>query len=200
MAIKLGGVESEIKKKGLIKGLFLGVIVVIMHISSFYYMTGTVDSHPLLVLPGSFIFTIVIPLICIILFTLNIRKSIGGYWSFRQAATAIFIMLFTTCILLTIGRDILFVKLVEPQMVRKIGGVMVESRMRKDQLDGLTQAQIAKDLVVTKANFNMPANVNPWTIVASNLPENIILTFVLAIIFTAIFKKDRPLSNVDSIG
>jgi hypothetical protein len=192
MAIKFGGVESEIKKKGFIKGLFLGVIVAAMHIASFYYMTGTVDSHPLLVLPGSFVFTIVIPLIVIILFILNIRKSIGGYWSFRQAVTAIFIMLFTTYVLLTIGRDILFVKLVEPHMVQKIGAVMIESRSRKDQLDGMSPAQVAKDLVVTKSNFNIPANVNTWDVIESNLPENIILTFVLAVIFTAIFKKDRP--------
>jgi len=192
MAIKFGGVESEIKKKGFIKGLFLGVIVVMMHIASFYYMTGTVDSHPLLVLPGSFVFTIVIPLIVIILFILNIRKSIGGYWSFREAVTAIFIMLFTTYVLLTIGRDVLFVKMVEPHMVQKIGAVMIESRTRKDQLDGMTPAQIAKDMVVTKSNFNIPANVNTWDVIASNLPENIILTFILAVIFTAIFKKDRP--------
>jgi len=193
MAIKFGGVESDIKKKGFIKGIFLGVIVAIMHIASFYYMTSTVDSHPLLVLPGSFVFTIVIPLIVIILFILNIRKSIGGYWSFRQAVTAIFIMLFTTYILLTIGRDILFVKLAEPHMVQKIGAVMIESRARKDQLDGMPPAQIAKDVVVTKSNFNIPANVNTYDVIASNLPENIILTFILAILFTAIFKKDRPI-------
>jgi hypothetical protein len=191
MAIKLGGVDSEVKKKGLIKGLFLGLIVVIMNIVSFYYLTGTVESHPLLVLPASFIFTIVIPLIAVILFTLDIRKSIGGYWSFRQAATAIFIMLFTTYILLTIGRDILFVKLVEPNMVQKIGAVMVESRMRKDQLDGMTQAQITKDLAFEKATFNVPVDNNPMLIVES-IPENILVIFVLAIILTAIFKKERP--------
>jgi len=200
MAIKLGGVENEIKKKGLIKGVFLGLIVVMMHIASFYYMTTTVHSHPLLVLPGSFIFTIIIPLIFIILFIFNIRKSIGGYWSFRQAATAIFIMLFTTYIFLTIGRDILFVKLVEPHMVQKIGAVMIESRTRKDQLDGMTAAEVTKDLVVTKANFNFPATINPWAVIESNLAENIILIFVLAIIFTAIFKKDPPILNHDSIG
>jgi len=154
-------------------------------------MTGTVDSHPLLVLPASFIFTIVIPLITVILFILNIRKSIGGYWSFRQAATAIFIMLFTTYILLTVGRDILFVKLAEPNMVQKIGAVMIESRTRKDQMDGMTQAQITQDLTVTKANFNMPVNKDPWAIIES-IPENILVIFVLAVIFTAIFKKDPP--------
>lgn len=191
MAIKFGGVESEIKKKGFVKGIFLGCIVVLVNILSFYYMTGTVESHPLLVLPGSFILTIVIPLVAVILFVLNIRKSIGGYWSFRQAATAIFIMLFTTYIMLTIGRDILFVKLVEPNMVQKIGAVMVESRMRKDQLDGMTPAQITKDLAFEKSNFNVQADNSQWAIVES-IPENILITFVLAIILSAIFKKERP--------
>ena len=191
MAIKFGGVESGIKKKGFIKGIFLGLIVVAMHIASFYYMTGTVEWHPLLVLPASFVFTIIIPLAFIIAFIFNIRKSIGGYWSFRQAATAIFIMLFTTYVMLTIGRDILFVKLAEPHMVQKIGAVMIRSRELKDKFDGMTPAQIDKDLVVTKQNFNIPPNVNPWTVVLSNLPENIILTFVLAIIFTAIFRRER---------
>jgi len=109
-------------------------------------------------------------------------------------------MLFTTYIFLTIGRDILFVKLVEPHMVQKIGAVMIESRTRKDQLDGMTAAEVTKDLVVTKANFNFPATINPWAVIESNLAENIILIFVLAIIFTAIFKKDPPILNHDSIG
>ena len=163
----------------------------VVNILSFYYMTGTVESHPLLVLPGSFILTIVIPLITIILFTLNIRKSIGGYWSFRQAVTSIFIMLFTTYIMLTIGRDILFVKLVEPNMVQKIGAVMVESRMRKDQLDGMSQAQITQDLAFEKKNFNVQADNGQWAIVES-IPENILITFVLAVMLSAIFKKERP--------
>ena len=191
MAFKLGGVDSGIKKKGLVKGLILGCIVVVVNILSFYYMTGTVESHPLLVLPGSFILTIVIPLITIILFTLNIRKSIGGYWSFRQAVTAIFIMLFTTYIMLTIGRDILFVKLVEPNMVQKIGGVMVESRMLKDRLDGMPQAQITQDLAFEKKNFSVQADNGQWAIVES-IPENILITFVLAVMLSAIFKKERP--------
>ncbi|MHB8207391.1 DUF4199 domain-containing protein [Mucilaginibacter sp.] len=191
MGFKLGGVDSNVKKKGLVKGLILGCIVVILNILSFYYMTGTVESHPLLVLPGSFILTIVIPLITIILFTLNIRGSIGGYWSFRQAVTAIFIMLFTTYIMLTIGRDILFVKLVEPNMVQKIGAVMVESRMRKDQLDGMSSAQIIQDLAFEKKNFSVQVDNGQWAIVES-IPENILITFVLAIMLAAIFKKERP--------
>jgi len=191
MAFKLGGVDSGVKKKGLVKGLFLGCIVVVVNILSFYYMTGTVESHPLLVLPGSFILTIVIPLITIILFTLNIRKSVGGYWSFRQAVTAIFIMLFTTYIMLTVGRDILFVKMVEPNMVQKIGAVMVESRMLKDKLDGMPQAQITQDLAFEKKNFSVQVDNGQWAIVES-IPENILITFVLAVILSAVFKKERP--------
>jgi len=94
--------------------------------------------------------------------------------------------------MLAIGRDILFVKLVEPHMVQKIGAVMIRSRELKDKFDGMTPAQIDKDLVVTKQNFNIPPNVSPLSVVLSNLPENIILTFVLAIIFTAIFRRERP--------
>ena len=191
MAFKLGGVDSGVKKKGLVKGRFLGCIVVVVNILSFYYMTGTVESHPLLVLPGSFILTIVIPLITIILFTLNIRKSVGGYWSFRQAVTAIFIMLFTTYIMLTVGRDILFVKMVEPNMVQKIGAVMVESRMLKDKLDGMPQAQITQDLAFEKKNFSVQVDNGQWAIVES-IPENILITFVLAVILSAVFKKERP--------
>lgn len=191
MAIKFGGVESEIKKKGFIKGLFLGVIVVAMHIVSFYYMTGTVHAYPLQVLPASFIFTIVIPLIFIIAFTLNIRKSVGGFWSFRQAVTAIFIMLFTTYVMLTIGRDMLFVKLAEPNMAQKIGAVMMESRMRKEQLDGIPQAQISRDLASEKKNFDIQVNNGSWAIIQS-IPENILIIFVLAIMLSAVFKKERP--------
>jgi hypothetical protein len=199
MAIKLGGVDNEVKKKGFIKGIFLGLIVVIGNILSFYYMVNTVQAHPLLVLPGSFIFTILIPLISIILFTLNIRKSIGGFWSFRQAVTAMFIMVFTTFTILTVGRDLLFVKLVEPNMVQKIGAVMMQSRMEKDQLDGMTPAQIDKDLAFEKTNFNVKADNDPMAIVRS-IPENILIIFVLAVMLAAIFKKEQPLLNTDSIG
>jgi Protein of unknown function (DUF4199) len=122
----------------------------------------------------------------------NARKKNGGYWSFKQAVTSAFIMFITSYVILTIGRDMLFTKLVEPNMASEIGKVMIDSRIAKDKAEGSTPDQINKDITEQKKNYNMQTESSSLPLI-ENIPENILMLFVLSIIFAAIFKKDPPL-------
>lgn len=192
MKISWGSSNAGIRKEGFVKGIFLGLIVLAGNIGSFYYIMNMAKSSSVLILLGAYALTILIPLGAIVLFMMNARKKNGGYWSFKQAVTSAFIMFITSYVILTLGRDMLFAKLVEPNMASKIGKVMIDSRIAKDKAEGSTPDQINKDITEQKKNYNMQTESSSLPLI-ENIPENILMLFVLSIIFAAIFKKEPPL-------
>ena len=192
MKISWGSADAEIKKDGFVKGLFLGIIVLTVNICSFYYILSMAKQSPVLILLGTYALTVLLPLVVITLFVLNARGKNGGYLTFKQVVISVFIMTLTSYGILLIGRDALFVKLIEPNMATKISKVMSDSRIAKEKAEGLTTDQINKDIIDKKQNYDLQGENNNLLII-ENIPENILMLFVLAILFAAIFKKERPI-------
>ena len=199
MKISWGSADAEIKKDGFVKGLFLGLIVLTVNIGSFYYIMSMAKQSPVLILLGTYALTILLPLVVITLFVLNARGKNGGYFTFKQAVTSVFIMTLTSYGILLIGRDALFVKLVEPNMAAKISKVMSDSRIVKEKAEGLNADQINKDIIEKKQNYDLQGENNSLLII-ENIPENILMLFVLAILFAAVFKKERPFLAEKAVG
>jgi hypothetical protein len=191
MKISWGTVDAEIKKNGFIKGLFLGLIVLTVNIGSFYYIIGMAKQSPVLILSGTYALTVLVPLVVIALFVLNARSKNGGYFTFKQVVISVFIMTLTSYGILLIGRDALFSKFVEPDMATKISKVMSDSRISKEKVEGVSTDRINKDIIEKKQNYDFRGENNNLLIV-ENIPENILMLFVLAILFAAAFKKDPP--------
>ncbi|MBD1392331.1 DUF4199 domain-containing protein [Mucilaginibacter glaciei] len=183
--------DQQIRKQALTKGLLLGIIMSVLSIFSFYYITSMVTSL-LLITVGPFIISAVLPLVVAILFSFDLRKAIGGFWNFKQAVTGIFIMFFAAYLIQYLLVSLLFAKVIEPQMVEKtktamttaVSGMLEKSNASQNDIDAKMediqkQFDAQKDPTVAKQ--------------FQSFAISILFVFVVALIFAAFFKKERPL-------
>jgi hypothetical protein len=124
---------------------------------------------------------------------IGLRKEIGGFWVFKQAVTGIFIMFFVANLLSFIGRDLLFAKVIEPNMVENMKTAMVNSVSAMLEQSGQEQSEIDKKIDEINQQFEKQKNPTIGSIIQSQLIA-IIFLFVMALIFGAIFKRD-PIRN-----
>jgi len=183
-------VDKQLRKDAIIKGLMLGFTVLVLSIFSFYFITVLTKTMSFIV-AGPYIFAVVLPITATALFCFSMRKEIGGYWTFRQAVTGIFLMFLVSYAVLTVGRDLVFAKLIEPDMAPKTEAVMLNVRKASLKLSGASTREINNQDAELKKEFadQKSPGILP---VLQNYMLNIIMLFVLAIIFAAIFKKDPP--------
>jgi hypothetical protein len=89
--LTVDNVDKQLRKDAIIKGLMLGFTVLALSIFSFYFITALTKTMSFIV-AGPYIFAVVLPITATALFCFSMRKKIGGYWTFRQAVTGIFLM------------------------------------------------------------------------------------------------------------
>lgn len=187
-------VEKLIKKNALNGGLLLGAVSCVLGIFSFYFMTSMTTSFwAMITVP--MLFSMIVPLILAVFISLDMRKKIGGYWSFKQATTAIFIMFIVSYIVSGIIVNGLFVRVIEPNMIEKTKTAMVDATGAMMEKSGADQAKIDKQTAEVEKKFDEQKNTTIGKTIQS-IAINIVLLFVLALIFGAIFKKDPPLFDV----
>jgi len=188
--------DAQIKKVAFLKGLILGGVLLVLNIFSFYFIT-TMTTSLYLIIGAPFLFAVVLPLVVSISLILELRKSIGGYWVFKQAVTGVFIMFFSAYIIQIIGRDLLFAKVIEPHMVEKTGEAIINATTQMLEKVSTNQAQIDEKIADMQKQFKEQSNQSVVTFF-EGIGVTIILLFVLTLIFGAIFKKDPPLLAIDS--
>jgi hypothetical protein len=182
-------IEREIKKNAVIKGLLLGVIVTSLSIFSFYFIIRA--QAPALILIVMFSCSTLLPIMVSIFFCIDMRKKVGGYWGLRQSITGIFLMFLISYALLTIGRDLIFAKLIEPDMSAKVKTVMIEVKQNRLKAQGAPDNVIKSQINDLKKDLATPANVSLFDILNSYI-KTIILLFAIAVVFGAAFKKEPP--------
>ena len=180
--------SKRIRKSAIIKGVILGVIFLSLNIFSYYFITG-ITKTTWLIVAGSFFFSIIIPVIVVIFLCINMRKKVGGYWDFKQATTGIFTMFLISYVILYIGRDMVFAKFIEPNMVKKTELVMLDVKARSLAMQGRTQSQINAQVDDMRKGFDSQGSPGIGTILQGFI-INIIFLFVIALVFGSIFKKD----------
>jgi hypothetical protein len=183
--------DSSIKKNALNDGLILGVISFVIGLITFYSMIA-IETTFWLIIVIPILFSVIIPIGLAIYFTLGLRKKVGGYWSFRQATTGVFIMFIVALAIQTVGRDLLFVKLVEPDMAKKTQDAVVRASTAMMEQGGATQEKIDESIAKTEKQFESQINPSFGQIVQS-IGTSIIFVFILALIFGAFFKRSPPL-------
>jgi hypothetical protein len=118
------------------------------------------------------------------------RKKQGGYWGFKASVTAIFIMFMVCYAILTIGRDLVFAKLIEPDMAQKTQAVMLNVKAEQLKIGGASQTEINSQITELKKEF---AAASPGGLsIVQDYVTNIIFLFAIAVVFAAIFKKEPP--------
>jgi hypothetical protein len=190
-------VEQKLKKDAIIKGLVLGVIVVALSIFSFYFITR-LTQNPLFILIVIFLCATLLPVIISIFFALDMRRKIGGYWGVRQAITGIFLMFLISYAILTIGRDFIFAKLIEPNMAEKVKTVMIDVKQSRLVAQGAPADVVKSQIADLKKDLAAPVNLTVIDILNDYL-KTIILLFAIAVVFAAVLKKENPAIENDIV-
>jgi hypothetical protein len=187
----MNDVEQRIRMHFIKNGLLLGAVLLTLSILSFYFITE-INKSPVLFVAAPIIFSLVIPIITVVMFCLYGRKKIGGYWTFKQATTGIFIMFFIAYLIQTAGRDLIFAKIIEPHMIDKTEAAFINASSAIKRQPGVDQKQMDKNIADIKKNFADQKNITTGKIV-QGIAVSIIFIFVLALIFGALFKRETPL-------
>ncbi|MGV8878274.1 MAG: DUF4199 domain-containing protein [Sphingobacteriaceae bacterium] len=176
--------DNYLIKIAIISGLIIALVTVVTQLVSFYILPA---------LMGSMVYgfgVMFISLIIFVLLTLDMRKRIGGYWSFKEALKGIFLMAFISGIT-SATFNLLFYKFVEPNAVEKIQGYVVDGLTATYERLNISQEDI--DNNVLKAKNSLQEQYNPtagqfaWTLTIMILVE-----FVMSLIFAGLFKKEQP--------
>lgn len=182
---------KEIRKDALQNGLVLGAILLILDVIALYTLAHS--KSVLLVFVAYLFGYLFIPLTAVILLINNLRKKIGGYWTLRQATSGIFIM-FITGFLISSAINFVFVKFIQPQItllakdnfIKLITGFFSRINAEPDKVDEL--------VANLEQQFNAVGPTSAGAVI-SNLLSSILILFIIALIFAAIFKKERPIIN-----
>jgi hypothetical protein len=187
-------VDQQIRKNAITSGLIYGIIVLVLSILSFYFIT-TMTTSFVLMLVSPIVFSIAIPLLIIVFLCLDLRKKIGGFWSFKQATTGAFIILFTAFLVSTIGKDVLFMKFIEPNMVEKTQDAMMGATRSLMEKSGSDQSQIDEKMADVKKQFDAQKNLSAGKII-QGYAITILLLFAFALILGAVFRR-TPLRIIE---
>ncbi|MGF7040749.1 DUF4199 domain-containing protein [Mucilaginibacter lappiensis] len=185
--------DQQIRKKAIPNGVVLGVALSIFSICSFYFMIS-MGASVVLMTSAPVFFSLILPLAAAALLCFNLRKRIGGYWSFKQAATGIFVMFIVAFVVQFLLRDLLFAKVIEPNMMQKTETAMVNSVSTYLHNTKVSQENIDKKIADIKKEFDTQKDLSIGKQI-QGLGFNIIFMFVFAVIFAAMFKKERPVYN-----
>jgi hypothetical protein len=181
--------SKKIKVQGLINGLILGAVLSVVSILYFYFMIQ-VAKTAVAVTVGSVVFSYVLPIGIAILFCMNLRKKIGGYWNVRQATTGIFIMFFASYLVVFIIKDNVFAKVIEPDMLQKTETAMMNAL---NKLKAENPAN-AKDVDAKIGDMKKALEGEKSITIGQQIQSfgiTIIFLFVLALIFAAFFKNEQ---------
>lgn len=187
--------DSSIKKNGFSNGLLLGLALFIVGTIAFYVLIST--SAPMAIVLVPLVFTILLPLAMSVFFTIDLRKKVGGFWTFRQATTGIFIMFITAYAVQYVARDLIFAKLIEPEMTTKMQNAVVNLTTAMMEKSGIDQAKIDAKMDEIQKQFDTQQQQGGFVRILQAFVTTIIFTFILALIFGVIFKKERPRSGYD---
>ena len=177
--------EINPKKLALTNGLIWAAINIALFLLVYYAKPD---------LMGSFAYagiSIAIGLGLAIYFCIDIRKKIGGYWSFKEALGSIFILFFTQALIVLFFTTI-FGKFIEPSYPAKIKEIALKSTQTMMEKMGMDQEKVDEE--VQKLDVSLEKSLNPGVKdLLKTIATSAIMYFIGALIFAAIFKRERPM-------
>jgi len=184
--------ERKIKINGIKNGLLLGIVYSVIEIFYFYYITKMAGSAFMLI-SGRVVFPLLLPILAVIYFCLNSRKKIGGFWTFKQATTGIFIMLCVAYIVYTLGVSLLFNRVIEPNNIQKTEAAIVSKKTVIMKQSGAKQKDIDAAIADTKKDFGDDKPASLFYIIFENAMA-ILFLFVFAILFASMIRNAEYVS------
>lgn len=172
-------------------GLVLGLVFFIFGIILLYLISGS-ESFMVSIIAYPIVFQLVIPLAAVIFLCISLRKQIGGFWTFRQALKSIFIM-FLVAWILSFGLNLAYTKLVDKNIISNMQSRIKENSSVFMKKQGVGEEQLDSEMAKLDEQFEKQNEFSAKTFFR-NITIAIPIIFVMALIFAAIFKKEKPLS------
>ena len=175
---------ENLNKAASTNGVIIGILSTVIGVVTYYVFPSLLGSM-------SFgIGTLVVSLLIYVFFTIDLRKKIGGFWTFKEALKGIFLMSFIAGIVYSLA-NVVFYKFIEPGAFEKIAGFMESGMSQTFENMGMEQEKI--DEAVAKQIEGIKAQYDPtFAQFFKNLGIAVIIQFVMSLIFAAIFKKETP--------
>lgn len=165
-------------------GVVWAVITTLLFLVTFYAFPNSLAS------PTSGIITMLINVGLGVYFTLELRKKFDGYWSFSVALKHIFV-LFLIQVVISTSFSTVFFKFIEPSSVASIKESSMNSIVEMYENMGMSQDQI--DVAMVELDKQLGKSFNPTLgEFIQGLAISVIVYFIGALIFAAIFKRNRP--------
>lgn len=180
--------DSLLRQYGAKYGLIFGAVLLVIGVLSVY---SAADLN--LSAVGFYLMLYILPfllkIIFAVVFALQLRKTLGGYWTLKQATTGFFFMFYMAFLISFIGNDIVFSRLIDPATVQKANNQTVVYYRQAQQIARIPQKELDARVKDMQAALNVP--VTPGIIIAYLLRQVMIL-FLVSLVFGAIFKREQP--------
>lgn len=176
---------SAVRSAALKNGLIWGAISIVLFLVIYYIAPE---------LLGSWIgngITFLVGIGLAVFFCLDLRKQAGGYWNFSQALLNIFIMFLISTAMLYFF-TIIFSKYIEPEYAERMKTMMMENVESTYRSVGLDSSRMDEEM--SKMSVELDKTLNPsFSQMIVGFGISATLYFIGALIFAAIFKKERPI-------
>jgi hypothetical protein len=180
--------EVNIRSLAIKNGLIWGAISVVVFLAMYYISVDMMASYF-----GTTI-SLLISLGLAIFFCLDMRKQIGGYWSFKEALLNIFIM-FLISVAISYAFTILFGKYIEPGYPVAMKEKIMAKTESVFKSVGIDDSKLSEQM--DELSENLDKQLNPtFAQAVRGFGITAIMYFIGALIFAAIFKKERPITFV----
>jgi hypothetical protein len=181
---------KEIRKDALINGLILGLVLLVIDIAALYAFAFSHST--VFILLVYVLSSILLPLAAVIILVSRLRTKIGGYWTLRQATSGIFITFIIAYLSSSFGTLLSF-KIIPSRVnlaaktnfIDAIRSLLASIKAPQEKINGAVTS-IAQ-------RFDAADAINVSSIF-SNLIFLVIILFVAAFLFAAIFKSESPIS------
>lgn len=185
-----------IRRKAIIYGVVLGLILLIFGLLLYYYKTKFTESFFMIAVGGDYIFW-VLRLLLAAFYCFTLRKNIGGYWTVRQATAGIFVMFIIAYVVQYVGRDLLFEKVLEKNAVVNTRSAFNSANQKAFKEDGNLALFKEREKKIDERYPVKQQNTSASNIMVILLID-IILMFVVSLIFASLFKRE-PLPSVKTL-
>ena len=177
--------NNQINRLALNHGLAIAVITIFIQLITYYAAPN---------LLGATWYGIVITLATIgvyVFFAMDLRKKIGGYWTFKEALSGIFVMSLVANVASSVF-NFVFYRFVEPGAYDKVKGYVADGMTETFEKMGMSGD--ALDEAIESASESLKSQYMPsFTDFFKNIAIAILVGFVLSLIFAAILKKNPPM-------
>lgn len=173
------------KKLALNYGLIWAAINIVIFLFAYYAFPQVM---------GTFTYTVIQIIIGVglaVYFTLQIRRQIGGFWTFREAISAIFVLFILPSVVVMLF-SIAFGKWIDPSY----NDFIKEStlNMTTELLEKVSNDQEMIDKTIEETEVALDKQLNPSFVdVLKSLATSVLMYFIISLIWAAIFKRDRPI-------